>query len=107
MADALLVGRLVVAVGHVRAPIASLWTKGIEQPLDMRREIAERIDFRGVVWRRRQLDRDVWIFGERSGLADRVCDPAFLGGVAADAHVVGNQLQTWITLRNAGKLRIL
>src|SRR6476660_1644487 len=49
MGDPLLIGRLGVAVGHVGAPIASLWTIGLEKPLDVRREIAEWISFRRII----------------------------------------------------------
>ena len=45
MGDALLIGRLIVAVGNVGAPIASLWTIDVEQPPDVRREIAKRVGF--------------------------------------------------------------
>src|SRR5262245_60352667 len=41
--DALLVGGAVEAVGHVGAPIAALRPEGLEQPLDVRGEILERI----------------------------------------------------------------
>jgi hypothetical protein len=53
MGDALLIGRLIVAVGNVGAPITSLWTVDIEQAFDVWREIEERVGFRRVVRRRR------------------------------------------------------
>src|SRR5258708_3556292 len=104
--DALAVARPGVAVRDIGAPIAALRAVGVENPLDVLGDIAERIGLPRQTRRGRHLDAYVGVFRERNrgGNSFRERVVAHHGG--GDSHVVENELQARVTLRDAADRRI-
>src|SRR5580704_557934 len=98
MRDALVIRAFVEGVCQVTSPIAALRAIGVEHPLEMHRDIAERIGLGGNTRRCRNLDADIWIFGKCNRLIDRRRDGAVLQKRLGETHVVDDQSQVRVPL---------
>ena len=105
MGDALPVGGLAEGIGEVGSPIAALRAEGLETALQRLGHVAPRIVLERIRGRRGELDRYIWIFGEGHHLVDRVLDRAGLGDFNCQIHVIDDERQLWVTLRDCRELR--
>src|SRR5262249_50935548 len=91
LGDALAIARLGERIGEIGAPIAALRAVGVEDALQMHRDVAKWIWLARDTGRGRQLDADIGVFCKRDGLPDRSLEPAVVGHGHVRAHMVDDQ----------------
>src|SRR4051812_7212894 len=83
--------------------MATAWTIGVAKRLDVRGHVAEWIGLLREQRPARQLHRDVWVFGERGRVGDQGGERLLLRGLRRYAHMVDNEGQSGMPLRDRAK----